>query len=51
MKLTNCPACNQAISREANKCLACGQPLRRWARGRYAMKLIVVMIFVCLGKR
>jgi predicted amidophosphoribosyltransferase len=49
MNLTNCPACNQAISREANKCPACGQPLRHWARGLYAVKLIVALIFVCLA--
>ena len=46
MNLMNCPACNAAVSREANQCPQCGQPLRRWARGRYAVKLVIVLVMV-----
>ena len=46
MNLTNCPACNHQISDQASKCPSCGQPLRRWARGRYAAKLVIVLVMV-----
>jgi hypothetical protein len=49
MNLTNCPACNHAVSSEANKCPGCGQPLRRWARGLYVVKLIIALIVAALA--
>jgi len=44
--LTTCPACNHSISALANQCPQCGQPLRRWARGAYAVKLVIALAFV-----
>ena len=46
VQLTTCPACAAALSAEANQCPQCGQPLRRWARGRYAVKLVIVLVMV-----
>ena len=48
MKTTNCPACAQLVSAQANKCPHCGQPIRRWARGLYAVKLTITIIVVGL---
>ena len=31
------------------KCPSCGQPLRRWARGLYAVKLVLVLVLVLVA--
>jgi uncharacterized paraquat-inducible protein A len=48
MNLTNCPACNHQVSSAASTCPSCGQPLRRWARGLYAVKLVIMLVVVGL---